>query len=257
MLRRHCCCAFAQIIGIVISGIGLSGIATAADNSASSSTPCMSVLDKFTAPDVPDTGPAEIAVDPRKPSTRPTPTGLPGSGLAQHPMLYIGEGYNRMFLVNGGKVIWKYDTGPGNEYDDVWMLSNALRPDREIFVAPPHLFPGSVQWSNVVAVNLRFLQNPQASGIFNLGSGRAQPFNDIAWGTINTSRALKGQTPLTLEQMVQQGLVEYIPFPDALVGKYQCHTQADLARLRAAGCDHAFADVATGVERYVRWLARS
>ena len=55
--------------------------------------------------------------------------------------------------------------------------------------------------------------------------------------------------------LVAQGLVEYIDFPDALVGKYQCFTQADLTRLRAAGCDHAFADVATGVERYVQWLA--
>jgi ADP-L-glycero-D-manno-heptose 6-epimerase len=109
---------------------------------------------------------------------------------------------------------------------------------------------------DVVAVNLWFLQNPRVSGIFNLGSGRAQPFNDIALATVNTSRALIGEAALTLEQMVRQGLVEYIPFPDALVGKYQCHTQADLARLRAAGCDHGFADVATGVDRYVRWLAR-
>ena len=47
------------------------------------------------------------------------------------------------------------------------------------------------------------------------------------------------------------GLLEYIPFPDALRGKYQCHTQADLSALRAAGCDHAFADVATGVAKYM------
>jgi len=110
---------------------------------------------------------------------------------------------------------------------------------------------------DVVAVNLWFLQNPQASGIFNLGSGRAQPFNDIALGTINTSRALKGQPALALDEMVRQGLVEYIPFPEALVGKYQCFTQADLAQLRGVGCQHAFADVATGVERYVRWLAKT
>jgi D-ribose pyranose/furanose isomerase RbsD len=44
--------------------------------------------------------------------------------MAQHPMLYIGEGYNRMLLVNGGKIVWTYQTGPGWEYDDVWMLSN-------------------------------------------------------------------------------------------------------------------------------------
>lgn len=109
---------------------------------------------------------------------------------------------------------------------------------------------------DVVAVNLWFLQNPQASGIFNLGSGRAQPFNDVAAATVNASRALRGEAPLPLAELVRQGLVEYVPFPEALVGKYQCFTQADLARLRAAGCDHAFADVASGVARYVDWLAR-
>lgn len=90
----------------------------------STATPCMAVLDRFTAADVPTSAPSEIAVKPRKPSTRPDPAGLPGNGLAQHPMLYIGEGYNKMFLINDGKIIWTYSTGPGNEYDDVWMLSN-------------------------------------------------------------------------------------------------------------------------------------
>lgn len=108
---------------------------------------------------------------------------------------------------------------------------------------------------DVVAVNLWFLQNPGKSGIFNLGSGRAQPFNDVAVATVNAARTLKGEAPLPLAELVSRGLVEYIPFPDALVGKYQCFTQADLTRLRAAGCNHAFADVATGVSRYVNWLA--
>ena len=108
---------------------------------------------------------------------------------------------------------------------------------------------------DVVAVNLWFLQHPDCSGVFNLGSGRAQPFNDVAVATVNAVRALDGAAALPLADLVKQGLVEYIPFPDALVGKYQCFTQADLTRLRATGCDHAFADVATGVQRYVNWLA--
>jgi ADP-L-glycero-D-manno-heptose 6-epimerase len=108
---------------------------------------------------------------------------------------------------------------------------------------------------DVVAINLWFLQNPGRSGIFNLGSGRAQPFNDVAVATVNAARTLKGEAPLPLAELVSRGLVEYVPFPEALVGKYQCFTQADLTRLRTAGCDHAFADVATGVSRYVNWLA--
>ena len=108
--------------------------------------------------------------------------------------------------------------------------------------------------SDVVAVNLWFLEHPEASGIFNLGSGRAQPFNDVAAAVVNACRAAEGAAGLPLESLVQSGFIEYIDFPAALVGKYQCFTEADLTRLRAAGCDHAFADVASGVARYVTWL---
>ena len=104
---------------------------------------------------------------------------------------------------------------------------------------------------DVVAVNLFFLDNPGKSGIFNLGTGRAQPFNDIALAVVN---ALRGGTPLTLDEIVRQGLLEYVPFPDVLKGKYQSFTQADMAQLRAAGYDHQFMDVAAGVARYVAWL---
>jgi ADP-L-glycero-D-manno-heptose 6-epimerase len=109
---------------------------------------------------------------------------------------------------------------------------------------------------DVVAVNLWFLEHPDASGIFNLGTGRAQPFNDVAHATVNACRRLAGQPPLTLDEQLAQGLVAYIDFPAALVGKYQCHTEADLAALRGSGCDHRFVDVATGVARYVDWLAQ-
>ncbi len=108
---------------------------------------------------------------------------------------------------------------------------------------------------DVVAVNLWFFDNPAQSGIFNLGSGRAQPFNDVASSVVNAMRRLRGESALPLDDIAQQGLVEYVPFPDALRGKYQCYTQADLSALRSTGCDHQFADVQTGVSRYVDWLA--
>ena len=108
---------------------------------------------------------------------------------------------------------------------------------------------------DVVAVNLWFLAHPEASGVFNLGSGRAQPFNDVAEATVNAVRARRGETALGIDELVARGIVEYIPFPEALVGKYQCRTEADLTRLRGVGCDHAFADVATGVRSYVEWLS--
>ncbi len=108
---------------------------------------------------------------------------------------------------------------------------------------------------DVVAVNLWFLQHPDRSGIFNLGTGRAQPFNDVAVATVNAVEKSKGQSERPLQDLVDQGAVEYIAFPQALVGKYQCFTQADLSALRASGCDHRFASVAEGVERYVTWMS--
>ncbi len=107
---------------------------------------------------------------------------------------------------------------------------------------------------DVVAVNLWFLDNPDQSGIFNLGTGRAQPFNDVALAVVNTLRQQSHAAALTLEKAGRDGLIDYIDFPEALVGKYQSYTQADLAALRAVGCSHVFADVQTGVASYMRWL---
>ena len=109
--------------------------------------------------------------------------------------------------------------------------------------------------NDVVDVNLWYYDHPEKSGIYNLGTGRAQAFNDVASAVVNTLRAADGHAPLALETMAAMDLVEYIAFPDALRGKYQCYTQADLTALRASGCDHQFADVASGVGQYVRWMA--
>ena len=109
---------------------------------------------------------------------------------------------------------------------------------------------------DVVAVNLWFFDHPEKSGLFNLGTGRAQPFNDVALAVVQSLQQLKGRDqPLSLDKALALDLIDYIAFPSALVGKYQCYTQADLTALRAAGCDLQFADVATGVASYMGWLA--
>ena len=84
------------------------------------------LIARFTAADIPARGPAELPVDPPtwKVSEALSHVRFPGLGAAQHPMLYIGEGCNTMFVVNGGKVVWTYSTGKGWEYDDIWLLSS-------------------------------------------------------------------------------------------------------------------------------------
>lgn len=106
----------------------------------------------------------------------------------------------------------------------------------------PKLFEGSddfkrdfVYVGDVAAVNLWFLENG-VSGIYNCGTGRAEPFRAVADAVIKHHG---------------KGELETIPFPDHLKGAYQEFTQADLTKLRAAGCDVEFKSVTDGVAEYM------
>ena len=105
---------------------------------------------------------------------------------------------------------------------------------------------------DVVHVNLHFLDHPELSGIFNVGTGHAESFNTVARATVNAVRRSRGENALTLEELRGRGIVEYIPFPAQLVGKYQSFTEADVAALRASGYREPFLTVEQGVERYVQ-----
>ena len=109
---------------------------------------------------------------------------------------------------------------------------------------------------DVVKANLHFLNRP-TSGVFNLGTGRAQSFNDVALAVINALRVANGQPALNLQQAAAQGTIEYIDFPVALRGKYQAYTQADVTALRSAGFDEELLTVEQGVAAYVRWLLKN
>jgi ADP-L-glycero-D-manno-heptose 6-epimerase len=104
---------------------------------------------------------------------------------------------------------------------------------------------------DVVAVNLFFLDHPEKSGIFNVGTGRSQPFNDMAVAAVNRLRQAEGKPALSLKELQAQGIVEYIAFPEALKGKYQSFTQADVGALRKIGYEKPFLTVEQGVGRYV------
>jgi ADP-L-glycero-D-manno-heptose 6-epimerase len=108
-----------------------------------------------------------------------------------------------------------------------------------------------VSVDDVVDVNLWFLDHPRVSGFVNVGTGRAESFNEVARATINAVRGTRKEKPLTLAELRSAGAIEYVPFPPQLVGKYQSYTQADLAKLRAAGYDKPFLTVEEGVRRYV------
>ena len=144
-----------------------------------------------------------------------------------------------------------------------WRLYNQYREEGKV-----KLFAGSggyadgeqrrdfVAVEDVVKVNLHFLDHPRRSGVFNVGTGRAQSFNEVAKSVINACRAVAGEPSLTRAELETRGAIQYIPFPDALRGKYQSFTEADLTALRGAGYDAPFLTVAEGVERYVSELGQ-
>jgi ADP-L-glycero-D-manno-heptose 6-epimerase len=107
---------------------------------------------------------------------------------------------------------------------------------------------------DVVDVNLHFLEHPKVSGIFNCGTGRAQAFNDVASAVVNAMRGIQGKPALSLEDLVKQGMLRYVEFPEDLKGRYQSYTQADVSALRKAGFTAPLRDVQTGVTQYVQAL---
>jgi len=144
-----------------------------------------------------------------------------------------------------------------------WHFFNQYRATGSV-----RLFEGSGGYGNgeqrrdfisvedIVRVNLHFVDHPDKSGIFNVGTGAAQSFNEVAVATVNACRVAEGAAALTLADMQAQGMVRYIAFPDELKGRYQSYTQADVSALRAAGYDLPFLSVETGVSRYCEQLVR-
>jgi ADP-L-glycero-D-manno-heptose 6-epimerase len=108
-----------------------------------------------------------------------------------------------------------------------------------------------VSVEDVVNVNLHFLDHGRLSGIYNVGTGRGETFNEVARATVDALRAAAGEKPLALDEMRASGAIEYIAFPPQLMGKYQSYTQADIGTLRKAGYTAPFLTVEEGVGRYV------
>lgn len=109
----------------LLSSAALLAVLCSAMLAQTSASPLTRVLDRFVAADVPARGPQEPDPVARNwPDPTAPPPAWPGNGIAHHPMLYAGEGYNRLLVVNHGKVVWTYSTGAGGEIDDVWMLTN-------------------------------------------------------------------------------------------------------------------------------------
>jgi len=144
--------------------------------------------------------------------------------------------------------------GPGEAHKEemasvAFHLNNQILRDGEA-----RLFEGSDGYSegeqlrdfiyvdDVVDVNLWFFKQMKQSGIFNVGTGHAATFNELAdavigWHGIGTKR--------------------YIPFPKHIENAYQSFTQADITKLRSVGYDSSFLDIRAGVKSYLDTLHKN
>ena len=91
---------------------------------------------------------------------------------------------------------------------------------------------------DVVDVILWLLDTPAVSGLFNLGTGHARTYRDLAYAVCDATARPRD--------------IEFIPMPAALKGQYQSFTQARMDRLRAAGYPGQFTPLEDGIRRYVQ-----
>ena len=91
---------------------------------------------------------------------------------------------------------------------------------------------------DAVEMTLFFLDNPKLAGIFNIGTGKARTWNDLA--------------KATFAAMNKKPHIEYIPMPEKLNDKYQYFTQADITKLRTAGYEKELTSLGDAIKDYVQ-----
>lgn len=112
----------------------------------------------------------------------------------------------------------------------------------KVFEGSENFLRDFIYIDDVISVHNFFFENKNISGIFNCGTGKAESFLEI---------------PKALKEIYKDSNIEYIPFPEALKGKYQKFTQADLSNLRKVGYNKDFISVNEGVKKYAKILEDS
>ncbi len=140
--------------------------------------------------------------------------------------------------------------GP-NEYHKEGQISVALKNFREVAAGGPAVlfkshnadYPDGGQkrdfvWvGDCVAAMLWLLDNPAVSGLFNLGTGKARSFAELA--------------AVLFDALGRPADIKYVDTPAAIRDKYQYFTEARMERLREAGFDAPVTGLEDGVARYV------
>jgi len=93
---------------------------------------------------------------------------------------------------------------------------------------------------DVINVIFFFMKNPTVSGIFNVGTGKARSFNEVA----NIIFSILGKTPS----------IEYVEMPERIKRQYQYFTEARVEKLRKAGYTENFSSLEEGIKSYIEFL---
>jgi ADP-L-glycero-D-manno-heptose 6-epimerase len=91
---------------------------------------------------------------------------------------------------------------------------------------------------DAVDMTLFFLDNPKANGIFNIGTGQARTWNDLA--------------KAVFASMGEETSIDYISMPEELREKYQYFTEAEMGKLRKAGYDKETMSLEEAIDDYVQ-----
>lgn len=141
--------------------------------------------------------------------------------------------------------------GP-NEYNKGSMASmvyhgyNQIKTDGEIrlFKSYKYDYPNGGQMRDFIYVKdicnviMWFLKHKDVSGLFNIGTGNARSFEDLAKVIFNT--------------LNMKTNIKYIDMPENIRNKYQYFTKAEIEKLKKVGCNIKFKDIEEGVQDYVQ-----
>ena len=108
--------------------------------------------------------------------------------------------------------------------------------------------------SDVVDVNLWFLERKDKTGVFNVGTGTPRSFDDMARIVLDVCTEPERYG---YERERKISGITHVRMPDGLREHYQEYTCADLTNLRKAGYKKSFKGLEDGVKEYITWLNRN
>jgi ADP-L-glycero-D-manno-heptose 6-epimerase len=112
----------------------------------------------------------------------------------------------------------------------------------QLFAGSDKILRDFIAVEDVVKVNFFTMHHKIPNGIYNVGTGKAASFQDLAF---------------VFQQSFNDAIIETIPFPEILKNKYQYFTEAPMEKLQKAGYTNTFQTINEGVHNYINKLLQN